>query len=315
MTGLFRFAHLTDPHLPLLPGDFHDRSLLTAKRLSGIQSWQRKRRHIHRPEILEAAVADIRAHEPEHVVLTGDIVNVALPAEFKRADEWLAALGSPGNVTIVPGNHDAYVETPWSDGAGRWHAYMKGDEGMAPGGSPEGLPFPFVRVRGPVAFVGLSTAVSTPLFSAMGRLGASQIALLGPILEKLGRQGLLRVVLLHHPPACGASSRRKGLKDYQALRGVLAQAGAELVLHGHTHMAMFDRLTGPRAAIPVLAPSSASALDIRHESARWHLIDVARLPAGQWRLQVTVRGLDPETKGFRGEGRFALTLDKLNIAA
>jgi len=315
MTGLFRFAHLTDPHLPLLPGDMRGRSLTAVKRLSGLLSWHRKRQHIHRPEILEAAVADIRAHEPRHVVLTGDIVNVALPAEFARADEWLATLGNAGEVTIVPGNHDTYVETPWSAGAGRWHAYMTGDEGMAPGRSPEGLPFPFVRVRGPVAFVGLSTAVSTPLFSAAGRIGANQLALLGPILEKLGRQGLLRVVLLHHPPARGASSRRKGLKGHEALRGVLAQAGAELVLHGHTHMAMFDRLAGPRAAIPVLAPSSASALDARHESARWHLIDVARLPTGQWRLQVTVRGLDPATKRFRGEGRFVLMLDSLNTAA
>lgn len=282
----FTFAHLSDPHLPLLAEDIGRWWRLGAKRAGGVLSWQRGRRHRHLPPVLSDLLADVARHRPDHIVVTGDIVNVALPGEFVRAEAWLAGLGAPGEVTLVPGNHDAYVRMPPHEGIGRWSAYMAGDEGGAAG-------FPAVRRRGPVAFVGLSTAEPRPMFFASGRLGAAQLARLAETLDALGAEGLCRVVLIHHPPGVAGASRRRGLVDRAAFAAVLARHGAELVLHGHTHMSQIDSLRGPCADIPVLGTSSASAAHgHRTDPARWQLVAVERAPSGGFRIDVTVRGLD-----------------------
>jgi 3',5'-cyclic AMP phosphodiesterase CpdA len=58
------------------------------------------------------------AHHPDHVALTGDLINLSLQAEYRLAAKWLAALGDPDWITFVPGNHDAYVPFPWDTGWG-----------------------------------------------------------------------------------------------------------------------------------------------------------------------------------------------------
>ena len=54
-------------------------------------------------------------------------MNVALPQEFRRAAEWLAAFDTPDRITVIPGNHDVYVPMPWAESLGLWGAYMAGD--------------------------------------------------------------------------------------------------------------------------------------------------------------------------------------------
>ncbi len=300
MTATFTIAHFTDPHLPLLAEETRLLPAKPSKRLSGILSWRLKRRHIHLPEILAATVADIHAHQPQHIVLTGDVVNVSLPEEISRAAAWLAALGTPGHVSLVPGNHDAYMAGAFDAAQQQWAAYMQGD-----GQTPD-QHFPYCRIRGEVAFIGVSTAVPTPIFSATGHVGHEQLSALGDLLNTLGKAGLMRIVMIHHPPGAAGASTRKGLTDRAALLEVFARHGAELVLHGHTHKGVFDRIAGRRGPIPVLAPSSASALDPHGENARWHFLEISRTPADGWQTQVTVRGFSPDSGQFCTEGRFSL---------
>ncbi len=54
-------------------------------------------------------------------------MNIALPAEFEHARRWLEALGAPAEVSLVPGNHDAYVAGADMLGARHWAPYMAGD--------------------------------------------------------------------------------------------------------------------------------------------------------------------------------------------
>src|SRR3984893_3119034 len=103
----FVLAHLSDPHLPPLP--VASGRELAGKRALGYLNWTRNRHKIHRREVLDAIVADMRARHPDHIAVTGDLVNLALKAEFAPAQAWLASLGTPDHVTVVPGNHDAYV--------------------------------------------------------------------------------------------------------------------------------------------------------------------------------------------------------------
>ena len=145
-------------------------------------------------------------------------------------------------MTLVPGNHDAYVRRMQHEPARAWGDYMRGD------GETE-VTFPFVRRRGPVAIVGLSSAIATPPFRATGKLGKEQLQRLPEILAQLGAEGVFRVVMLHHPPR---KRRRTGkserLLDGRALIAVLAQAGAELVIHGHEHINSVSWLDGPEPA-------------------------------------------------------------------
>jgi len=294
----FRFAHFSDPHLPLAPGWPARLRTLAGKRLLGFLSWRRKRHLVHRPEVLAALLADVAAHTPDHIVVTGDLINIALPDEFDRARDWLERIGPPERLSLVPGNHDATVRVPWNLGLGRWQPWMDGDDAETA--------LPFVRVRGPVAFVGLSTAVPTPPLLATGRVGAEQAARLEVLLRKLGRRDLFRVILMHHPPLRVGGSERTALTDRRRVQAALARAGAELVLHGHHHRAHVGCLPGPAGAIPVVGVPSASAAPVgRTQPARWIRFTVERPEDGRWRLAALVRGYD--AAGFRTEARFAVT--------
>jgi 3',5'-cyclic AMP phosphodiesterase CpdA len=276
---MFVLAHLSDPHLgPLPPARWSE---LAGKRATGFVHWRRKRRLVHRGDVLARIVADLATQAPDHIVVTGDLVNIALAGEYAPAAAWLAALGAPRDVTLVPGNHDAYVRAAVRDPAAHWGDYMRGDDGSAG--------FPFLRRRGPLALIGLSSAVPTPPLLATGRLGGAQIAALAPLLESSRREGLYRVVLIHHPPRSGPSRRFKRLVDAAALRVVLAQHGAELVLHGHDHEHALVYLEGPQRPIPVMGvPSASAAPSGRYDPASYNLY---RIDADTCRCEAISRGL------------------------
>ena len=248
------FAHLSDLHLPPLPPVRPWQ--LAGKRVLGYWSWQRKRKHEHRAEVLRALSRDLREQAPDRLCVTGDLTNLGLPEEFARASDWLASLGPAERVSLVPGNHDAYTRAATARIAAAWAPWLTGDDGRAG--------FPWLRLHGGVAFVGVSTAVPTAPFRATGRVGAAQLRRLRQRLRDAAGQAAIRVLLLHHPPQAGAVPRRRALSDASRLRGVLAEAGCELVLHGHAHVPLQTTLPGPDGPIPVLGASSASLLRDGH---------------------------------------------------
>jgi 3',5'-cyclic AMP phosphodiesterase CpdA len=292
---MFRLAHLSDPHLPMPPAQ--PRQLLN-KRATGYVNWWRNRVHLHVPEALAGIVADIKAQAPDHIALTGDLVNVALPQEFRRAADWLAAFGPPERITVIPGNHDTYVSVPWADGLGLWGAYMAGD-GQPPASGFE--VFPTLRRRDGIALIGLSTGVPKPPLLATGDLGAAQIARAEKLLAETAAEGLCRVVLIHHPPLTD-QSRFKHLTDASAFQAMIRRVGCEVVLHGHNHRSEIARIAGPSGPVPVLGVSSASAArESKYGRARYHLIHVAREGTG-WRLEVQVRALTADGSGCEPDG-------------
>src|SRR3546814_4239757 len=88
---------------------------------------------------------------------------------------------------------------------------------------------------------------------------SSDLSRLETQLLALKRQCLFRIVLIHHPITDDACAERKHLSDRLLVRGVLGRAGAELVLHGHTHKTLMQSIAGPTGLIPVLGAQSASA--------------------------------------------------------
>src|SRR5580698_1076354 len=115
----FTLAHLSDPHLPPLPKV--RLAELAGKRALGYLNWTRNRHKYHRRDVLDALVADLKAQRPDHIAVTGDLVNLAPEAA------WLESGGAPQQVTVIPGNHDAYVRATKHRFAGIFADYLRGD--------------------------------------------------------------------------------------------------------------------------------------------------------------------------------------------
>ena len=277
---MFTLAHLSDPHLGPIPTP--QLAEIINKRGLGLINWYRKRHRHHRREVLDAIVRDMHAQAPGHIAVTGDLVNISLDQEFANAARWLDQVGTPQNVTLVPGNHDAYIRRVAGHAARHWGEYMRGDDGAE---------FPFVRRRGPVAIIALTTSLPTGPFIATGRLGPDQLARFAEILITLAREPVFRVVLIHHPPIPNRGHYMKRLIDGPIFRALLAEHGAELLLHGHNHEQQLRWLDGPRGRIPAVGVPSASAVISDHdEPAAYNIYRIAGGP-GAWQCDMVSRGL------------------------
>jgi 3',5'-cyclic AMP phosphodiesterase CpdA len=295
--GTFVLAHLSDPHVPTRLRRA-SRGLLS-KRLFGYLSWRLRRIHIHRAEVLDALVRDLQRTRPDHVAVTGDIVNIAQPHEFERSAVWLRRLGAPHDVTIVPGNHDAYVGLSWERSWAAWTDFLTSDDRADPvAASCSDDAFPVVRRRGPTVLIGLSTAVPTAPGHASGRIGPAQMEQLADRLRSAGEAGLFRIVLLHHPPRAAEIPRHKRLLDARGFERVIGEAGSELILHGHEHRYRLEELAGPVGSVPCFGVPSASMLPRADgSSAQYHLHRIDRRQGG-WRLRTEVYTYSPQHAAF-----------------
>ena len=284
---------------------------LLGKRFLGWLSWKLRRSREYRREVVEALFDDLHSEAPDHVAVTGDLINISLESEFEIAGKMLRKLGDPSWVSLVPGNHDAYVGVPYARSWSHWEEYLVSD--VEEPGSHSENPFAFpgslpsVRIRGDLAIVGVCTAIPTPPFIAAGRVGPEQLERLGTVLEDLASRGLCRVVLVHHPVVDRHISRRRRLSDSAGLRSQIESAGAELVIHGHNHRSEFEVLRGPDGEIPVVGVRSAAyAGNNCEKTAQYHLYRFEQSPTGaagpRFRVELRVRGWNGAEKQFEEIG-------------
>ncbi len=303
-TASFTLAHISDLHLTTLKNTTINQ--LLNKRILGYLSWWRKRRIVHRLDIVEALLEDLKVTRPDHTAVTGDLTHLGLPDEFVEAARWLAKLGPPDQVTVIPGNHEAYVGQKWSDNLSSWAPYLSSDDWQNDSRMTDF--FPSLRIRGPVALIGLCSARPSPPFLAVGSLDKTQLVGLANLLRTTGEAGLLRVVLIHHPPVPGTIKWRKRLVDSSGFANVIADYGAELVLHGHTHAETFAEMQTPFGKVPVVGVPSASELNPRSgRCAKYNLYEIKQND-DVWQLKMLVRSYSEESGQFDGEQEKTLTL-------
>ncbi|MHA1548046.1 MAG: metallophosphoesterase family protein, partial [Alphaproteobacteria bacterium] len=187
---MIRIAHISDPHLGPLP-TIARRSLGLKQRL-GHLNWIRNRAHAYDDSVLSALVADMQSGHPDHIAVTGDLINLGLSAEVEGARQWLDGLGSPETISVVPGNHDAYTTDSDAFTRSRWAPFMRGDDVHEV--APEAR-FPYLRRRGDVALIGVSTAIATAPLMATGRVGDAQLSALAALLQATGEENLCRLVM------------------------------------------------------------------------------------------------------------------------
>lgn len=265
---MFRLAHLSDPHIGVIP-KMRLRQLLN-KRLTGYVNFQRNRKRSHDMTLLGSLVSHLKAQNPDHIACTGDIAHIGLPSEWPAAKVFLEELGTSDKVSFVPGNHDAYIKGSLEGLMLECEAWMQGDD------APKAA-FPYLRQRGFIALIGLSSATPTAPFVASGRLGKDQLAQAEKLLFETKDQGLCRVVLIHHPPYIGGAGSGRNLTDARAFEEMISRTGAELVLHGHNHKTSLRFIEGPDKLVPILgAPSASAKGGALTDRAAYHLINISQ---------------------------------------
>lgn len=283
---MFRLAHISDIHLGPLPAPAY-RDLIS-KRITGYINWRRNRSSNLHEGVIDNIVADLKAASPSHIAVTGDLINLALDGEVTLSRLWLESLGNPDDVSVVPGNHDAYVPKALDKACAAWGPWMHGDGQVEP--ARRGT-FPYMRVRDDVALIGVSSARATAPFMASGFFGDKQAERLGAMLDEARANKLCRVIMIHHPPVRGAAPAHKRLLGIGLFQKVIRQHGAELVLHGHTHLPTTHRIEGLERDVPVVGVAAAGQAPNGSKPAAQHnLLEIERSNQG-WRIELTRRGI------------------------
>ncbi len=195
-----------------------------------------------------AAIQQVNAFHPaiDLVLLSGDIVDEGLPAEYAKARALLAALRPP--YLVIPGNHDRHADfrKAFQD-----HTYL-----------PQAHPFHYQYEAGPLRILALD--VTLPGLHH-GAIDAARLAWLEQALaQQPARPSLL---MLHQPPfACGIPY----LDEYwcaggEALAALLTRYPAvQRVLCGHVHRFMQLRFGG---TLLCTAPSTTTAIALQLDAA------------------------------------------------
>ena len=297
-----RIAHFSDTHVLAIGnasvGDFFN------KRITGAANLILNRARHYRTEVFEAVLDAICAENVDHVVCTGDLVNLALQAEFEKVRELLKQRFEPSQLTLVPGNHDYYVKESMELGQfeSTFADYMP-VESHLDGNSV----YPIVRELEEVFIVGLCSAIEQPIFFAGGRIGQAQLEEMSELLSGESARQKFRMVLIHHPlvpdPERKVEFTRR-LEDANAFIEKLWELdndAPDLVLNGHNHR--YRRCFLPGTKVMNVQAASASRFGGKHPAEfNLYTIEDNRL------LSIERRVYDEASEGFKRVVAFDGTL-------
>lgn len=233
LESMARVAQLTDLHL--LEPRWADRPGVELVRLAFLTSYRplAAERRIARARAALQACVDAR---PDHVLLTGDLTEDGGAAQWALLAELLHESGlPPAQVTIVPGNHDAY----------------RGKRSLAEAFSgPLAAYAATSRVGQPIDLGGasvlpLDSTIDQHYVRAAGELGSHQRA----HLDLAAAEDRPVLVAQHHPPIAHARTGLgwfQELVDLEPLADLLRRRRNVHVAHGHVHRHADHVLPGDR---------------------------------------------------------------------
>ena len=165
-----RIAHVSDIHV------FAARGLLPwrlfNKRIVGCGNLLFKRLREFPSDVPFTLMDDINRVAPEHLIVSGDLSNLAVDEEFDKARAVLDGCAlTPDAISVVPGNHDWYTydKTSGDRFAARFGPFMRSDESFV-----HEDPFPYVRIRGARSATGVEQRV--PIVARAGHGNARRCA-------------------------------------------------------------------------------------------------------------------------------------------
>jgi 3',5'-cyclic AMP phosphodiesterase CpdA len=223
-------AQLTDLHL--LEDDFEDKRSLSERARLSYLSFGRRLDPAERRERLRKALADVRAAQVDHLILTGDLTEDGHPAQFEVLAEVLAdSRIAPERITIVPGNHDAY-----GDGAAFEEAMAGPLRAYAP---TSGICNP-LQLRD-ATLIPVSTAFQQTCLRSAGAISEPDRAALARIVTDAAFAGRPLIFAQHHHPGpylVPIWQWIDGMLEHRVFSQLFEQCPNLYVVHGHTHRAV-----------------------------------------------------------------------------
>ena len=188
---------------------------------------------------MERAIATAIRAGADHLVISGDLTEVGADAQFEAFASVLHDSGiPPENVTLVPGNHDAYTSGE------AWRRALEGPLRAYRGTAAdrEGK----VVERGDIYFLPVDVSCPQPITRSAGELRPDAATALEARFRDPGLSNKALVVVQHHHPFAHERSTWQwmdGLRGSARLMDSLAKHSNVQVLHGHLHKAV-DRIIG-----------------------------------------------------------------------
>jgi 3',5'-cyclic-AMP phosphodiesterase len=219
-------AHVTDLHLverrhrDRTGADWHRLQMLSVGRT--IEYASRK----------EKAVQALRraSRNAAHVIVTGDLTEDGVPAQFELLAEVLDEAGiDPGRLTLVPGNHDRYAD------AGAFERALSGPLRRYAAASRSSTVLPLGR---DAWLMPVSTAVAQSCLRSAGRMSSVDVDRIDQLARAARRARKLALVAQHHPPhghGGPAWNWIDGLVNAAVGRALLHTHERLQFIHGHTH--------------------------------------------------------------------------------
>lgn len=220
-----QLAHFSDLHL--LEADHQARRGVARRRLSYL-TLGRPNDHEDRRRRASRALAVARASGADHVLITGDLTEDGLDAQFDVLAELLAdSKLAPERITLLAGNHDAYVDRA------AFARALLGPLRPYAATSTAGTP---ITLRDAV-ILPLSTAMAQPYTRSAGSIDVDALAAVEAIAAQSHREGRALVVAMHHPPKRRFPVMQwiDGLVEHAAMGAILARHDHVHVAHGHIH--------------------------------------------------------------------------------
>lgn len=227
-----RIAHISDLHI-FEPSSIKLSGLLS-KRITGLFNLYTFRKNKYSFNVFQRLVDDIIDENPDHVICTGDISNLALDSEFEKAKNILQLIGGYRKLSVIPGNHDYY--TAGAVRSRRFESYFFPYMFKHFSDLDVNL-YPYIKEVGNVVIAGLCSAINTLPLLAYGRIDHKQIGKLIEQLSKPRYDNKFKILIFHHNlhKRNYVDDILDGLVNKKEIFNLIRELKPDMVLYGHDH--------------------------------------------------------------------------------
>ncbi|MFQ3360580.1 MAG: metallophosphoesterase family protein [Alphaproteobacteria bacterium] len=294
----YTISHISDLHLPIIKTPKYKE--LFNKRIIGFINWHLNRKNNHNDNIIKDLINDLKKQGSDHLIVSGDLINLSLEDEYINASKILKKISIPENISVVPGNHDSYIKIDFDKSIFHWKDHIGTDTVLLNYFKSKKNPFPYLKIRNDIALIGLSSAIPTMPFMCYGKIGKDQLKNLEDILIYLSKKNYFKILILHHPIHKIGPFNYKGLLDNNELIKLLDDYNIELLLHGHLHRDSITYLKTKNSIIPCFGTPSSSKINKKEKQTSYNKYEIYKIN-DKWNFNAYRRVYRSDTNKFTQE--------------
>ena len=236
-------------------------------------------------ESLRSCIADLA---PDAVAISGDLTQQCSNSEFVKARTYLDSIRQSAPVITIPGNHDVRWLGAVARNFGLWRKtahefkYSRYTRHISPELNPS-LEIPGAVIAGCNTAHGISRGSLTRRFKDLGVIGHVKKRDLETAAGAFAKASpyAARVIMIHHNPIQGETSRRHGLANTKQALRAFASLGTELVLCGHDHQ---EAVHTVEESSPGLVISTAGTISNRTRVGRTSSFNLVEIDERELRI-------------------------------